>query len=1389
MNKKIIAGLVSCLFASSGSANDQRCAEGQYCTPLAQPGNALMSSRVLTRDVGQTPPNAEYRKPDEVIVVSDLPKQDTVEYEDKRVMETQLRQETAGNIQYPSGENALSAKEREQLTALAQRLQGKPGLRLAIIGHADEQRLSARKKAIYGDNQGLSEARAREAAAYLNAQQGWSDVAIATRGMGDREPQVQCDRNAPLDTYQACMAPNRRIEIQVWYDQVTERVEQVARAVPAVPPTPVECHRATGTDDGLPFRISVDGEPLVDTDKPNSADVTRCTDVALEHSDIQIRYDAMESTPWLNVSAFPNAALRNKPVRFTTYNNYAYWIEHGEVRVFDEKSSPQATPLAIIPLDANGQAEWIPDMHAGTAVKYVVRVYDRKGRFDETIPQPLAVAEKPDVLAKESQRREELVGYGENRLSLHNIPVEGGAVTANGTQLQPGQRVRFLGQEIPVDKNGKFAARQILPSGNHVVGLQVLDADGVEVMGFNRDLNIPEKDLFYVAMADLTAGRNSTTGPANLVTGDTQHFDNKGYVDGRLAFYLKDKLENGWTLTAAADTQEQPLKSLFSNFDSKDPNYLLRRLNPDLFYPTYGDDSTTIEDAPTSGKFFVKLARGDSHVMWGNFQTQLPGSDLIQYSRGMYGAGLKWRGDESTTFGQKKTQVDGFAGDPGTLGARDEFRGTGGSLYYVQHQDVTRGSDHLWVEVRDYYSGIVLNVTQLTAGQDYDFDPLQGRILLRTPLPSTADDSQLVRAGSLSGQPVFLVATYEYVPGVTEISNMTLGGRASQWVNDKVQVGVTGYRQGNVANRQELIGADVTYRVSPGVYVKAETARSDGAGTTTQSSATGGILFNSVTSPGGVATANRVEAAVDLAELDVGKGKLNAYWQDREKGFSSPGQITAESIQQAGLGADIAITDDTRVIAKADIKDATSQNTQALSTTVKHQMTPNWAASVGVRYDDLNTYIANASPTLSQNGSRTDLGVQLDYNPNPASAKPDWKAYGFAQGTLENTGNRNDNSRAGAGGSWRLNDRINLLGEVSDGAGGIGGKAGADWQVDDRSQLYMNYAMDTDRTDSLYRGRQGTLVTGSKTRYTDDLSVYSEERMTQGVGPSGLLHAFGLDLAARDGWNFGAKAETGKITDPVSGDFDHKALSFSVGRAIDKIKYAGNLEWRDETGATLGERTTWLMRNSLGYQISPDWRLISKLNFSVSSGSTNAATTGDFTEAVLGYAYRPVMNDKLNALFKYTYFYNQPSAGALTASALGSGTASSYEQKSQILSVDAIYDIRPWLSIGGKYGYRSSDVRDTSTGGLGSWQNADAHLVVGRLDWHFVHEWDALAEMRWLDVPAAKDSRAGALVGVYRHINKNVKAGVGYNFTDFSDDLTNMSYRSRGWFVNVLSEF
>jgi hypothetical protein len=70
-----------------------------------------------------------------------------------------------------------------------------------------------------------------------------------------------------------------------------------------------------------------------------------------------------------------------------------------------------------------------------------------------------------------------------------------------------------------------------------------------------------------------------------------------------------------------------------------------------------------------------------------------------------------------------------------------------------------------------------------------------------------------------------------------------------------------------------------------------------------------------------------------------------------------------------------------------------------------------------------------------------------------------------------------------------------------------------------------------------------------------------------------------------------------------------------------------------------------------------------------------------------------------------------------------------------------------------------------------------------------MHLWDLALEGRVLSVDQAQDSRRGALVALYREMTSHIKLGVGWNFTDFSDDLTNLSYTHRGAFVNLVAKF
>jgi hypothetical protein len=125
-------------------------------------------------------------------------------------------------------------------------------------------------------------------------------------------------------------------------------------------------------------------------------------------------------------------------------------------------------------------------------------------------------------------------------------------------------------------------------------------------------------------------------------------------------------------------------------------------------------------------------------------------------------------------------------------------------------------------------------------------------------------------------------------------------------------------------------------------------------------------------------------------------------------------------------------------------------------------------------------------------------------------------------------------------------------------------------------------------------------------------------------------------------------------------------------------------------------------------------------------------------------------------------------------------------QRSHIFAVDVMYDLTRRWTVGGKYAYRLGEVsldRENP-----EFFSSKAHLYVLRLDWHFLHRWDALLEGRMLDLPDAGDTLTGALIGLYRHFGNHIKLGVGYNFSKFSDDLTDLNYDHQGLFINLIGK-
>ena len=79
-----------------------------------------------------------------------------------------------------------------------------------------------------------------------------------------------------------------------------------------------------------------------------------------------------------------------------------------------------------------------------------------------------------------------------------------------------------------------------------------------------------------------------------------------------------------------------------------------------------------------------------------------------------------------------------------------------------------------------------------------------------------------------------------------------------------------------------------------------------------------------------------------------------------------------------------------------------------------------------------------------------------------------------------------------------------------------------------------------------------------------------------------------------------------------------------------------------------------------------------------------------------------------------------------------------------------------------------------------------AHLIILRGDYRFLENWEGQVEGRMLSLPDFDERRSGALVTLYRYLGKHFKIGIGYNFTDFSDDLTDLDFDDHGLFFNLI---
>ena len=364
------------------------------------------------------------------------------------------------------------------------------------------------------------------------------------------------------------------------------------------------------------FEISVDGHPMARNGQilggyDGIVSDRRQEDLRLGARDVQVHFDGLNVSPRLDVLA----TNRGGALRFRSAMNYPAYVTGGELRVIDPNARGGARLVSRTSLAPNGAVDLVlPD--AGEGLVYVYRVYDARGRFDETRPRAIDSIPATDP----SGGNEE----GTDNTNQRSIPVHGGSVTVSGSNATPGAKVQTLGATIHADDAGRFVVQRILPTGEHVVQVAVGNSAALE-----RRVNVPGSDVFYVGLIDIML-RHNLGDDFTGTSGDTT-------TEGRIAGYVTGT-RNGAQFTASIDTGQDDLGNLFNNLDRKDPRSLLERLDPDLHYPVYGDDSSFENTAPTSGRLYLRVEKEGNSLTWGTFRSEIGGSEFLRQNRTLYGA-------------------------------------------------------------------------------------------------------------------------------------------------------------------------------------------------------------------------------------------------------------------------------------------------------------------------------------------------------------------------------------------------------------------------------------------------------------------------------------------------------------------------------------------------------------------------------------------------------------------------------------------------------------------------------------------------------------------------------------------------------------------------------
>lgn len=293
-----------------------------------------------------------------------------------------------------------------------------------------------------------------------------------------------------------------------------------------------------------------------------------------------------------------------------------------------------------------------------------------------------------------------------------------------------------------------------------------------------------------------SAGANPRTGfESEIEQFRSQRSDGKGSAAARGSMFIKGRVAHDALLTLGwASDKPEGLRRF-------------RDVQPDAFYPAWGDASVRGYEAQSTGHLYARVDRGPASVLYGDFVTRGAGaSSLSGYTRSLTGVQQLWD--------DRRVKVAAFTSRERSKRRVEELRGLGISgPYTLPGAPLIENSERVEVLVRDRdQPSVILETSARAPYTDYEIEPLSGRLTFKAPVPSF--DAEL--------NPVSIRVGYEVESGGEPFWVSGLESRVK--LSDRLEVGGTYVDDHDPESPRELRGGFLGTKLGAGTELEAEWA-------------------------------------------------------------------------------------------------------------------------------------------------------------------------------------------------------------------------------------------------------------------------------------------------------------------------------------------------------------------------------------------------------------------------------------------------------------------------------------------------------------------------------------------------------------------------------------